>query len=411
MLLRKEIDKQALKVNRLFNAVELNHHPELRVSLNSSTEKLEALKARQRNRFSPRMDVQARQRKGPEQVVFGSASDRYCSFGSHVQHDNHTVESQSPRHPAGRARSASPRNVRHDTLGRSTDDMKFSTQIPHKHRDKSPAAGSLSPRGFGTQSPTYRGQHAFGVPWGTSAENRPSMVGQADMVVKTASGDYRLSAVVGAGGVGQLAPVGLSWQQYYRLLTDKSYVPGGRPLKVREIPEDHEHHATPKGTLYKEETVRRNVDALLWELHDEETGTVFEKHDYYDLMMKCGCTATTLSGKTVSGHHTVAKMPCPPGCCHTAGVGECSTITLLCRCLCVLGASLTQRLSVQACASVSGCSCGATASRGGRRFTSRNTPCSAGRKRRSRCGVPEMVDARRNFHKLSAGCLWLRELL
>lgn len=350
MLIRAEIIKQELKVNRLYSAVELNNHPELRVSLDSSTEKLEALKARQRNRFSPRVDVKARQVKGPEQVVFGCSGDRFGSFGSHQQHTNHTVESHSPRHPAGRARSASPRSL-HNSASRSTDELKqFSTQIPHKHRDKSPAPGSLSPRGFGTQSPTYRGQHAFGVPWGTSAGNRPSMVGHADMVVKTASGDYRLSAVVGAGGTGQLAPVGLGWRQYYRLLTDKSYIPGARPDRVSDIPEDHEHHRPTKGTLYKENerttNAKRGSQMQLWRLQDGamagsaansrgqrkvQTGTVFAKHDHFDLTMTCGCANTTPSGKTASGHHTVAKMPCAPGCCQVAGVGEHEGI---CHCVC-----------------------------------------------------------------------------
>ena len=45
-----------------------------------------------------------------------------------------------------------------------------------KMRMRSPAPGSLSPRGFGTQTPTFRGIHAFGVPWGQLETDRPSVI-------------------------------------------------------------------------------------------------------------------------------------------------------------------------------------------------------------------------------------------
>lgn len=303
--LRNEIANQQKKVQRLEEAVDDNDHPELSVSLDASRVKLQALEARQRNRCMPKFHAQ-RQRKGPEMVAFGSADDR----GLSVQY-----------------LAGSPR-----TSTRSVVDLKrFSSQIIHKHREKAPAPGSLGPRGFGAQSPTFRGQHAFGVPWGTAAENRPSMLPQSDAIIATEDGSLRVvSAVVGAGGTGQLAPVGLGWKQYYRLLRDRNYIPGKRPEKVGLIPEDSEHRTSPKGTLYKEDLVRIGWDqAAFWRLQGTtniHTGSAFEHKDYYDLTMQCQCAKTERSGTT-----SKEKMPCAPGYCRVAGVGVRERVGMLMR--------------------------------------------------------------------------------
>ena len=46
-------------------------------------------------------------------------------------------------------------------------------------------------------------------------------------------------------GQGQMAPLGLHWLQYLRLLQDSGFVPGARPPAL--------HETAPVGTLYKED--------------------------------------------------------------------------------------------------------------------------------------------------------------
>lgn len=328
--LRKEIQKLRQKVDRLTNAVEKQDQPELRLALESSREKLLALETRQRLRFMPvgNAKVNAEQQpKGPDVVSFGSAKDRGLS----------TPRALSPR-------IAPKREVSQQKEVAST----LSSEIGHKHRAKSPAPGTLSPRGFGTQAPTFRGQHAFGVPWGTSADNRPSMLPPSDVIVAAADGGHQvISAVVGAGGTGQLAPVGLDWRQYYRLLRDRSYAPGPRPMKTSRISE----RTIPKGTLYKETMVRRDSDAALWKLQDGapagkkalhtgttkiQAGVTFEPRDYVDLTMKCQCTTEERSGTPPERLLQLLcsnqeKMPCAPGCCRVAGVGVRERVGMLMR--------------------------------------------------------------------------------
>eukprot|EP01043_Picozoa_sp_COSAG02_P046025 COSAG02_NODE_4269_length_5565_cov_34.802964_2_plen_1281_part_00 len=332
--LRNEIRKLQTKVNRLKNSVEQNDHPELRLSLEASQQKLEALENRQKTRFMHRghaKKMAQQQPKAPDAVSFGSAKDRGLS----------TPRTVSPR--------MGPKDqVKHQKEAANT----LSSEIAHKQRKKAPTAGSLGPRGFGTQSPTFRGQFAFGVPWGTSAENRPSMLPPSDIIVATADGSHQIiSAVVGAGGTGQLAPVGLGWKQYYRLLRDRSFTPGARPMKASQIPEDPQHRKTPKGTIYKETSVRQDPDASLWRLQDGapagqkalnagvykvHAGNTFAVKDYFDLTMECQCATQERSGTRTERllqllHSNQEKMPCPPGCCRIAGVGVRERIGMLMR--------------------------------------------------------------------------------
>ena len=355
-ILREDIARAAEKTRRLEKVTE--RRPEMRVSLEASTEKLQALEARQRNRFSPRFSQHpadpGMQRHGirdalpggheKKDVAFGAAADRYCSFGSHMQPTEFTVEPPLPKRPRS-PRSGSPDSGRRSgsagslrfTIrvpqnatpgqkievkapnGASTtitmpDDVRggmemrvsvpkgslmrrgeklgqwpfpSNDQIPHKHRAKSPVPGSLSPRGFGAQSPTYRGQHARGVPWGTAAENKPSMLPPEDERAIPAAVAERLGegSELAVAEQGQLAPVGLAWQQYFMLLKDANFVPGGRPLSLAST-----GGKLPKGVLYKEEEVATGRGADYWRIQDSEhvagaEGTVFKQKDYVDLKL------------------------------------------------------------------------------------------------------------------------------
>ena len=91
-------------------------------------------------------------------------------------------------------------------------------------------AGSLSPFGFASATPTYRGAASKGVPWGIKEIDRPSLIR-----------DHT---------VGQPAPRALQSQQYAALLLDPEFRPGERPRCL--FPET----ARPAmGVLFKEHAV------------------------------------------------------------------------------------------------------------------------------------------------------------
>ena len=77
--------------------------------------------------------------------------------------------------------------------------------------------GSLNPMGFGSATPTQRGSHVFGVPWGIKEIDRPSAIDHANPTAMPATG--------------QIAPRQLTPSQYAALLEDPEYRPGPRPIR------------------------------------------------------------------------------------------------------------------------------------------------------------------------------------
>ena len=103
-------------------------------------------------------------------------------------------------------------------------------------------ASSLSPFGFASATPTYRGAASKGVPWGTKEIDRPSLI--------------RLDSTDPASRnvVGQPAPRSLQLQQYAALLLDNEFRPGERPAAV------FAGESRPAmGVLFKETTKRKGV--------------------------------------------------------------------------------------------------------------------------------------------------------
>jgi hypothetical protein len=277
-VMRKSIDSKKEKIRGLKKltgslgeeALRQCVHGEATVA--AAKEKLHALQSRKRWRYSPKR--RAAHGKVQHPLAFGTGSAR----GSIEQ----TKEVRDLQRLHGRFAQRDGQGHLSITVPQHVADLAdFKNLAEHKKNIKSPAPGSISPRGFGMQAPTFRGYYASGVPWGQLETDRPSAVplqhavamgggagggggGGAQLLYEEEQEmagppeGHRFKGHQGGEHAkppprpsvlgrhqGQMAALGLHWTQYLRLLQDSGFVPGARPQALLE--------RAPVGTLYKED--------------------------------------------------------------------------------------------------------------------------------------------------------------